>query len=482
MKNKLTVISMLAVLFTFSCSLEEEFKSDLAVENYFNNEGEILSTTAGLYEVFWDWGYYIRVIPGFDDNASDIAFFNEGGSGQGNGDSFDRISRFEMDPDMGQVSQVWARCYVGVQRANVILDAVPGTNVRQEVKDVARGEALMMRSFFYYDLVTHYGPVPLKLTPTQDPNDYPRTRAPLSEIYQQLETDLIEAETLLPANFPNGEIGRSHKGTAQALLAKVYLNQEKWQEAAAAAKRCIDGPYELFPDFEALWQQENASASEFLLSMQTVNSYKWHVNALAYSNPPNSFYVSDEVGYNAGWLGGFCVFTKDFYESFDPADSRRNMLIDEVYEDSDLTLQIPVDEIPFFSISKYYDSDWEPSSNYPMLRLADVYLVRAEALNEANNGPDQEAYNAVNAVRNRAGLPGLAPGLSYQQFKDAVWMERGWELYGESKRRWDLVRTGRGEELVAAARGISVTAEKMMLPVPQDVLNFDPGFGQNPGY
>jgi hypothetical protein len=136
---------------------------------------------------------------------------------------------------------------------------------------------------------------------------------------------------------------------------------------------------------------------------------------------------------------------------------------------------------------------WDKSSktnggegtSIPILRYADVLLMYAEALNEANSGPTPEAYDALNKVRQRAGLDKLS-GLTYQAFKEAVWLERRLELVFEGSRRFDLVRTGRLLDAVKAetsfGRNPTIEPFHVLLPIPQTDRDSNPKLTQNPGY
>jgi hypothetical protein len=121
----------------------------------------------------------------------------------------------------------------------------------------------------------------------------------------------------------------------------------------------------------------------------------------------------------------------------------------------------------------------------PVLRYADVLLIYAEAANEANGAPTVEAYTALNDVRTRAGLADLN-GLSYQAFKEAVWLERRLELAFENNRRFDLVRTGKLVDAVKAEnsynRNAAIQPFHVLFPIPLPVMDASPTLEQNPGY
>jgi hypothetical protein len=124
--------------------------------------------------------------------------------------------------------------------------------------------------------------------------------------------------------------------------------------------------------------------------------------------------------------------------------------------------------------------------NIPILRLADVYLIAAEAA-ARQNGPSGEAYSYINAVRNRAGLPGLTTGLDKEHFVDSVLQERSWELFGEGDRWYDLTRTNTFLQVIPKAvnnvyPGRAPQPRNRYFPIPLDEINANPKLEQNPDW
>jgi hypothetical protein len=141
-------------------------------------------------------------------------------------------------------------------------------------------------------------------------------------------------------------------------------------------------------------------------------------------------------------------------------------------------------------IQKYWDREAEPGkqngesdADFIYLRYADVLLMYAEALNGANNGPTTEAYDAINQVRNRAGLADLTAGLSYQAFKDAVLQERQWEFVMEGQRWYDLVRMGKlVNQVLLSKPTANVKDYHKLFPIPQKEIYYNPKLTQNNEY
>ena len=141
-------------------------------------------------------------------------------------------------------------------------------------------------------------------------------------------------------------------------------------------------------------------------------------------------------------------------------------------------------------IQKYWDRVAEPGkqngesdADFIYLRYADVLLMYAEVINEINNGPDTDAYDAINEVRNRAGLADLTAGLSYENFKDSVLQERQWEFVMEGHRWYDLVRMGKLVERVTAGKTYAEVKDyHILFPIPQKERYYNTALTQNNGY
>ena len=196
-----------------------------------------------------------------------------------------------------------------------------------------------------------------------------------------------------------------------------------------------------------------------------------------YMRPP-----FDRVNNVAGF--GDDPATDNLYNAYRAEDKRRNLTI-KVY--SPMGTPVPPATIVFPGyVYKYLDpaatGNNDGNNNFPVIRYADVLLMYAEALNEqaANN---IEAYNAINRIRNRAGLPNLTTGLSQAAFRDSILLERRLELAFEGHRRYDLVRTKRLVSAMAAQNpSIKVQQHHYLLPIPQTERDVNSLLTQNPGY
>jgi hypothetical protein len=313
-------------------------------------------------------------------------------------------------------------------------------------------------------------------------------------VYAQIIEDLKFAEQNLPEGYSAGDgLGRAAKGAASGLLAKVYLTLGQWQNCVDQCNAVINsGKYGLYEDFAEAFRIPNENGKETLFSVgfgTANNSISfWEDGQFNVRLLPKQ--LSGAIpGVNAqGWQ----VATQNLYDSYDPQDRRRAVTLLTTIQnvDGSTTTVEP-------HIQKYWDKVNEPaagntSHDFPYLRYADILLMKAEALNELNNGPTADAYAAVNQIRKRARFNGTTElailpdlqGLSYDTFKDALLLERRHEFVGEGHRWFDLVRFKKLETLVPIAKpGVQPQPYHYLFPIPQGEIDLNPNLlPQNQGY
>ena len=428
------------------------------------------------------------------------------------------LQRYEWLPANGEFVNPWNGFTEGVSRANMVLDNLPeigtlGIAGERQFLELKRGEALFLRALHLFNQVNYFGPVAL-MTSYNDVELYP-SNATVPEFFDQIIVDLIEAETLLP-NWQHSEHepGRASRGAAKSLLAKVYLYRathrdvqrqtDDFQKALLKFKEVIDNEgYDLWKPYKVAFLPDNKNKKE------DVFSYQCEANGQS----PSSFYTESlpqppPTGQSRGRINN--VLTDFAYNSFEPGDQRKE---DGHWNEShraacpqctDLGLLFtgyyvvrPTGRIHFTDrncFEKFYDpvysylSTNNHGTNWPIIRFADVLLMYAEAINEVNNGPNNEAYLAINKVRERAGLLPLS-GLSKTEFFDAIYYERLWEFYGEGMRFLDLKRWGLLQRAVNE-RGFQEPYHPQLVvedkhyywPIPQDEIDANPNLKQNTGY
>lgn len=497
----------LQILFTFTlllglsaCSeawLEIEPRGTELETNFYQNEEQVFQGLVSIYDVLqWggsngDW----TMKTGLLNTASDDCY--AGGSDASDQPSWVAYDQFNLDPFLGPQQGLWIKNYSGIYRANLLLEKIEQTEgIDEAFLNRVSAEAKFLRAYFYFDLIRFFRNVPLITGPLGADELYSQEQADPEAVYDFLIQDLADAIGTfeLPDQVGAAEAGRVTTGAAKALLGKVLLyrgDNASLTEAATLFQEVINsGFYDLEPNFGDIFTKDKEfgieSVFEISYSAEQRGGWENFVNGTEGNYNVQFFGIRDYVGpdFAPGW--GFCPVTEDL-EAFMQGDPRYEHTI------------IDVDAIPGASYSPGYQHtgffirkyapieaekapDGEPalnwSNNIREIRFADVLLMAAEAL--VRSGGDQSlAQDHLNRVRNRVGLgPVTATG---QALLDAIYAERRMELATEGHRFFDLVRTGRAQQ-VLADEGF-VAGKHEVLPIPQTEIDITNGtLEQNPNY
>ncbi len=248
---KTSLILVWAILLgTTSCEkfLDTELKGTRSDAQFYQTANDAELALTGVYNLmsFAESNNRLWV---FGDVASDDAA--KGGIA---GDQADIgfIDEFNISAENGNLEAVWAICYSGISRANKLLDHINAISMDADRQSQITGEAKFLRAYYYYWLGVIWGNVPVHLT-TPTPEDMQKAATPSDQLFANvIETDLIDAISLLPETFSGGNLGRATKYAALGLLTKVYLIQNKWAEAEDAARQIVNsGLFQLHPLYRA---------------------------------------------------------------------------------------------------------------------------------------------------------------------------------------------------------------------------------------
>jgi len=348
----------------------------------------------------------------------------------------------------------WSIPYSNIKNANNCISGLEGsTLLTASVKSQLLGEAKAMRAFCYFQLVNIFGGVPLVLTDDYDAfNKALQPRNTVAEVYAQIVKDLTEAQTALPVAYAGTFRGRFNKHAATALLARVYLYQKDYANAEAQATQVISsGTYSL-------------PAPE-LAFVNTSNEILWQIATIQGITVQGAAYVT------AATVIPTYTLADVTYRSFESAADLRR---------TNWTVVKTIGGKAYYGITKYKLNAGTGNEYNVVLRLAEVYLIRAEARAQLNNLEGARAD--LNAVRSRAGLPALSAALTQQQVILAVEQERRVELFGEWGHRWfDLKRTERAIPVLTGLKP-AFKATSLLFPIPQTQLIANTNLVQNPGY
>lgn len=382
---------------------------------------------------------------------------------------------------------MWAMFYVGINRANIALERIPEIEMDEALKARLLGEAKFLRAFYNFSLTIYFGDIVLKTEATTITN-LEKAKTPKSDVIAHVRQDLSEAYPVLPLRSAqaSSDIGRATKGAAAALLGKVELYQKNYAAAATQFALVINSnEYELNADYSLQFQDGGDNTLESIFEIQHLtNTGGWDRSSEgSWFSAWNS---SKQDGINYGFGNGYQP-NQDFVDEFEVGDTRRDYLIAEEGDDYFGTPFNSLMSNTGYGIRKYIiPAELEAKAadsgiNYHLIRYADVLLMYAEALNGSLGGPDAAALDAINLVRARAGLTGLASGLSEQEFLDAIIHERRIELIWENVRTFDLIRWGIAEEVLGDFNGF-IAPKHETLPIPQSELDANPLLVQNPNY
>lgn len=433
-RNYLLPLFFVALASAFiGCQLAEKPYSFITPNQFYNTASDAEAALTAAYTPITD--LYSRVGTQVPDYSADQCF-PRAVVGR------EQLTVFSYDATNDLIGQYWQHCYNGVNRANQVIENVPRVTMDETRKKQILAEAQFLRGLYYFHLVKTFGDVPLKQTSTKDiaSTEVPKSKA--EDVYAFLIKDLEQAVKDLPAQ-PKDR-GRAASGAAQGLLAKAYLYAGNYAKAAENAQALIQlNRYSLMPNVLDLYNplKEDAARVEMIFAAEfSALSGLVGYDLVGFYAPANSPPVFSKTAFGSAF--GYM----SFYKSFSPTDKRRQLL-DTAYVNSagvligqsDVTLK---DRI---LVKKFLDPNSNGANgenNFPILRLADVYLIAAEA-EARQNGPTSAAYTAINTVRRRAGIPDLTQGLSKDAFIEAVLQERSWELCYEADRWYDLTRTGK---------------------------------------
>lgn len=488
--NKIVLAGLcfLVIGMTTGCDsfLKEEPKDFLSPDNLPNTESECNMLLLGALS-YWRSNNFERHI-----NFIAEATTNSVVSASKNNIPRDEMNSLTWQNDNESLYKPWAQFYYCINAANIMIQKVPNAGkVTDEVKTRYVAAARYMRALSYFYLVRIFNDVIYLDTPVEDFSssaNIPKTSA--AEIYKNIVADLTFAEENLPVKWSEGT-ERPTVAAAKSLLAWVYItmageqikDQSMWAKAAAKAKEVITKKNEygtdLLPDYEDLWKVNNRYNKESIFAFNFADGLG--------DNQCGAEWRPGGVGKESGWA--FFYTLPSYVNQFDDADKRKaaTFLTEIVSTVDKKTYTVANFGNPYPHGKKWCDAGREDFSQrnkrtdmyIPIIRYADVLLIFAEAENEAN-GPTADAYNAVNRLRDRAGMPHLE-GLSKEDFREAIRKEWILETTHERIYRFNLVRWGTYLDVMKAyfqenfpEKVKNVTADKLYFPCPNHDAMINP--------
>jgi len=484
MKNivKLLFALLLSVSF-YACKKDfldlKPMNDSIKIDNsgdsvYYKSASEAEAALAGVYadlrNEYFELDYFVN-----GDAQSDDAY-----AGADNQSNF-QIDGYRNDALNANISRDWAYLYSTIGKANLVINNVGDVsdpNLSPSRKKEIIGEASFLRAFMYFQLVQQWGDVPLQLKDIKTfditilPDLFP-PRAAMAAIYTQIIADLETARANVRTEATDK--GYVTTGVVNSILAKVYATIEPhdWTKVLNYCNDVIAGGYSLLPEYDQLWDNAHENSSESIFEINYAGT-------------------ASDANWGASMFRGldwkkFNIPSNDLVKAFDDEGDviRKNssvIFLDVTTHWSDQ--HWPQTNYPF--INKYRDFTSPSPQNYIFIRLADILLLKAEALNE--NGDVAGAAALVNQIRTRVSLPNTSAD-TQEAMRLAIEKERRLELAFEGIRWFDLKRTGRAIQVMNSVTefggvnmSYNLTQDKLLWPIPQSELDMNSKLTQNPGY
>lgn len=482
--KKIFIIALLSIVFT---SCEDELLnlvpiSESTTDNFYKTESDFKSAINAAYNGLQTTN---EIDYKMTEVRSDNCWAKKSTSGF-------NIDDFQIAPTNVYIADYWEKAYNAIFRANIVLDKIVDADISAESKIQYTGEAKFIRALLYFDLVRYFGDVPLVTRVLSLNESFDVTRAPKAEVYAQIIADFKDAKSLPSLYDSSADGGRATSVAASGLLGKVYLTLGDFDNAGDELDVVINNPnYDLLPTFEDVFEVANENGMEDIFSIQ-------------YSNGTGN-------GNGFIYLYGPKVDGSDILIGSGQANVRPTAELMREYKEGDTRLRktyspytvnpINNDTITDAYFRKFLSTDLlrDGGQNWPVLRYADVLLMKSEVLNE--QGDLLGAIDELNLVRFRA-FEGDATKLydvsmvpNKEAMKDVILNERRLELAVENQRWFDLLRFNKAEEFLQeeirtedfrTRQDLQTQKTEMkpfqrLYPIPTQEIERT-GIRQNPGY
>lgn len=500
MKKILYKLSALVLL--TSCSLIETPYGFYSGDNFYKTPADAQAAVNYIYDAI---GYieYSRAIVFLGDMNTDC--LSPKGDAAARTKNLD-VWQMENMKTNETLGNFFKYSYITINRANSVIENVGGmTGIDEDMKNRFLGEAYFMRAYSYFNLARNFGRVPvhLKTVTTLQESAVPAAES-LDAMWDIIISDFSQAADLLPL-YKKPELGHADKAAAKGFLAKAYLYlasakasgtpqykdmsfsvDDYYSKAVDAADFVINGQstYGFEANLIDIYDVEKPDGKEhlFLMSMDRTGDSEGQYSKISKMYIP--YIAGGEIYINVAGSGvmipthdGWSEYqtTAGFYNSFEAGDLRKDHLIcKEVYDaDGNISKSYPDGGLTYPFSLKFIDPKHvgDKTSTRPfLLRYSDVALIYAEAA-----GPTTKSYELVNAIRTRAGLAELTPGLGVEDFRKAVINERVWELSFEGNMAYDLRRTNLLHTDVTAVFEQHLSAEDVVFyPIPNLETELNP--------
>ncbi len=425
-------------------------------DNFYKTASQFTQAINGAYQPLqgiYNGSFWVLAEMRSDNTSYEYDPYDRSGTEKEEIDEFREINNNQY------VEVFFGGSYTGIGRCNVILGRLPAAKLGAAVSDPIEGQALFLRAFNYFNLVRLFGSVPLVTSEAQSVADAFKlaVKAPVDKIYTQIIADATAAIAKLPVKYTaDADKGRITKGTAETMLAEVYMTQKKFDLAIPLLRTVIaSNAYSLNADYADNFDIHKKNGPESIFEIQYQEGPNGLGSDFIDQFIPWDYYDSDVTGFEIqnGALNGWNIPTQDMVNAYEDGDNRRDASL------IDFTSDEFGNDLPF--VKKYQSIaavQGVTANDFPVYRYSDVYLMLAESLNEQGFAGGGDAFKYLNLVRERAGLNDKSVGNedaslnvpNQDAFRAAIAHERQVELAFENHRWFDLLRTGKALEVMKA--------------------------------
>lgn len=480
---KKITIYIFALILTVSTSCNkflDTVPSDFAVpEQFYNTESQLNEALAGVYNSLTTTATYGLYISSYYVGSTDAEYYRNTGT---------HPARYNIVTSESRINSTWNDLYSGINLANHLLANINKPSMDARKRAAIKGEALFLRAFMYYHLVTLWGDVPMMLEPTTDSRKTNHPKVAAKDIYNKIIADMTEANMLVYPYTKYNSPSRVSKSAVQGILARVCLSMagepvkdvSKYADAKNWADSVIQGNiHKLNTDYIQIFKNQITDKydNQFKESIWEIDFYgnnsdvyriggRWSTyGSVRNTNPALG------IGYSYGYLGA----TPYLYKAYEAGDLRRDWAIAPYnYQGNNTAVKVYKPVTNYDRMMGKWRRDYETiipknneynATNFPVLRYADILLMYAEAesmIGGAPQAPTPKAYDALNQVRRRAfGLPINTPSSSVSVVSALTLATTGNTGYDKEVNEIPITFAGGGGTGALGVASVSATSGKV---------------------
>lgn len=519
MKNILFILLFALSLNSCSDFLDTRAYDFVSPEEFYQNQNDAQMALAGVYSTLATENVYGNRYSCMISNVDDLSFYVRPST-----QTVTHVYGNDHNTSNTDIYNAWSSIYKGIESANILLERIENSNIDEAVKTRIKGEAKFLRAYYHFLVAQAWKDVPIRKESFKDVSKSALAATPQAEALDWIISEMEETITMVDDEMYDNRPSYVKKTVVEGILARVCLTRAGYptnggkpyyEKAAAYAKSVKDAQkHGLNPDVYEMWKRmasdrydtkynESMWEVEFIGSRELDGNWTdGRIGNVIGNIQKNG--STEGLGYSYWFYGGSLIL----WDLYDGNDKRRDLSMAPYQIDAkDQYIYWKDNQIVQRACGKFR-REWETlmprhknytQENYPIIRYADVLLMLAEAENEVNQSPTPLAYEAINTVRERAGIEPLS-GLSYAEFQQELRDERGRELCFESLRKYDLVRWGIYTDAIQAlgeatydsrwpggsnystARAFAERTQKKheFLPIPLKELAINTELSQNP--